>query len=225
MTPLDKYGDKALTEREQEEAEELRQVKGEGTEESVYGPMALAGEGDPEKVERAAERAGVDVPEGVVEGEAVEAEETAETASQVSEPAPDSEEPPEGYEIEHIGGGYYEVTDPNGDQVESPERDSGTWEGKQLAVAAAWQDAGGDGSGSSAGPGPDEQVSVEELEEILGEDPTLIDERMHAEFGRAEGPRPDALRVMIEVEEENQNRENVLSTLHSAIEDFGSDEE
>lgn len=233
---LDKYGDKALKPEEQEKAEELRQAKEQGTGESVYGPLALAGEGDREAVESAAEHGGMEVPSAAeealaeAEGESPESEEeTAESGSQASGETPEAEdgEAPEGYEIEHQGGGYYSVTTPDGDRVENPDVESGNWGGREVAVTAARHHASeqvedNDGT-SEALVGPDEQVSVDELRGILEAEPDMIDNRMHAEFARAEGPRPDALKVMLKAEEENEARENVISTLQNAIEDFGEE--
>lgn len=145
---------------------------------------------------------------------------------------------PPGYDANHVGGGKYHVRTEEGEVVENPDHEKDLWpkvESKDVAWAdyerrldeaeeeAQQQEEESDGA---ALPGQAEQVSVERLEEILETEPTLIDERMQAEiFGREDGPRQEALKVMARSEIEGQGRESVKATLADAIDDIDFVEE
>ena len=64
------------------------------------------------------------------------------------------------------------------------------------------------------------QLSLEKLEEALLDNPFMLDGLIEAEFGRAEGPRKGAVRLLEKVElakTENSQRPEVLARLRAVL--------
>lgn len=64
------------------------------------------------------------------------------------------------------------------------------------------------------------QLSLEKLEEALLDNPFMLDGLIEAEFGRAEGPRKGAVRLLEKVElakTENTQRPEVLARLRAVL--------
>jgi hypothetical protein len=66
---------------------------------------------------------------------------------------------------------------------------------------------------------PGEGVSIEELRNVLAENPTFLDSLYEAELAREDGPRPDALGIIREVEKgiKGAGRREVLDEIASLL--------
>lgn len=228
--PLEKYGPEALGEDTYEEVQEQAAAE-VGSGESVFGPEALEGGHSEEEVMAAAERAGQDPDQWV--GRGVEFDEAGETAT-AAPPSSGGGEPetggenevelggeayafPPGYTAEHVGGGKYRSFNEQGSVVENPDHDKNLWD-KAATADAAWVDYEGRASEQASSASGGEQVSVEKLEEILAEEPALLDERQAAEMMREGGPRQEALKVILEHAVE-QGRSEIVQVVAGEIED------
>lgn len=200
-----KYGPKLLGDEEYERQQKAKKESGGPM--SKFGPKALADHG-------------------------AEAEEAVEAAQEELSPRERLkaalEELPLDYEVEGGKGGYYTLIGPDGEKIEGP-TDSGKWgPGPGEVLAAARQDYEDrvKQEETDEEAGPDQQLSVDEIRGVLDKNPAKVDELMHLEFRRSEGPRLEALQVLHAHEADSEDpRPEVLSTLDGAMADLSQPDE
>lgn len=128
---------------------------------------------------------------------------------------------PPGYTIEGGGGGYWALHGPDGEKIES-DKPSGNWgqgiEAVEEAAATHYENSLKQEAVDEEAD--DAQVSVQELAGIVKKDPGQIDAFLHAEVMRPEGPRLEALRVLLKAEQEKESpRKEALESLEALIAD------
>lgn len=130
------------------------------------------------------------------------------------------DELPDGYELQMRGPNYYEVTRPDGSQVEGP-TPKGLFEGKTRSIQAAWEDQLNEElERKEEAEREAAQGSIEEIKDRLKDNPDAVDSVMNKELQRADGPREEVFRAVYHAETElrdGEPRPEVLEVLADFI--------
>lgn len=215
MTPLGKYGPAVIGKEKYEK--EQRQIERQGGRDGArFGP-AITEEWDQDpditSVHSASRSEIEDANERVAEGRVRDREDSPGVEHEIDLPP--------GYEVEHVGGGYYTLTF-EGEKIES-DMPSGNWGqgvGAAVKAAATHHEESVKQEVVDETAGPEGQVSVDELRGILANDPDAVDNFVHAEVMRSEGPRREALEVLLETEQQKEEpRPEAVQAIESLMAD------